>query len=249
MATDWLLAMGLDLRTFAKDRVARNEASYRPTRLNSRPELSSSDATAIVEELWTLLEPEPSLPFVSLDRYLLRSSLEVAFRATTGSSHARAPRRYADAIKTVVAGMMDGVERGLWEGFLLRRTEPNDPLLIRLAREAPAIGLPYHHVAVMARALLLLRVASGAARDTLVDGGLPFDKLGFWWHALGLERGLWATPPAAEDLADGWADADLALEAVRLTRPLTYRDLVTTTPSLLGELTGTERVGLWSLAS
>src|SRR5207249_10608520 len=32
---EWLLAWGLDLQRFGEDRVARNEASYRPTRLLS----------------------------------------------------------------------------------------------------------------------------------------------------------------------------------------------------------------------
>ncbi|MHB1988271.1 MAG: hypothetical protein ACYCSF_09835 [Acidimicrobiales bacterium] len=263
IANDWLLKLGLDLQLLSSDRNARNEASYRPTRLNQRTSLTSVEAAAAAREIWSLLEPAPPLSFGEIDRYLLRLTLETAFEATEGSSPAQSRPRFASVVRSVVGANVVGPDAPLWEQFLRRETVPNEPGiidLVRLKRRSAVLPVadrqvrsPDHHLSVMARALLLLRLASGATRRMLIDAGIDFDDLSFWWHPYGTERGLWKIPPTAAHITDSWADTEADLldidEWLNGATPGTYHDLLSAVPSSLTSLTNLEMVGLWSLAS
>ncbi len=258
IATQWLLQLGLDLRVMSKDHDARNEASYRPTRLSYRPTLTSTEAASAVVEMWELLEPVASQSFSQIDRYLLRLTVEAAFQGTTGSSPRQAPKRFAAAVNAVVGANISAREVPLWEHFLKRATTPQDPNVIKLIKLSPhnvgrAVGEARHHLAVMGRALLLLRLASGATRRMLVNAGVAFDDLTFWWEPYGMSRGLWEQPPAAMNLTDGWADTEAQLSGIidwleRGVMP-TYYKLLSEVPWSFAGLTSLELVGLWSLAS
>lgn len=259
IATQWLLQLGLDLERMSKDREARNEASYRPTQLNHRLTLTSEDAASAVVEMWGLLEPVASLSFSQIDRYLLRFTIEAAFQGTTGSSPRQAPKRFASTISAVVAANISTTEAALWERFLKRDIEPQDPRILGLIRLSPstanrAVGEARHHLAVMGRAMLLLRLASGATRRMLIDAGVAFDDLSFWWQPYGTSRGLWEQPPpAAMNLTDSWADTETQLSNVADWLghgvPPSYYDLLSEVPWSFAGLTNLELVGLWSLAS
>lgn len=256
LATDWLLTMGLDLRFLSDDRDARNEASYRPMYLRQLTSLPSPEAASVAEEMWHLLEPAPPLSFDRLDRHLLRLSLEGAVRSTRGPRTLRNAPQFARLVEAAVRACVDsGSQAGLWTSFLLRSDEPDDPRTLSLAREVRQVWEPDHHVAVMARALLLLRVASGATRQLLADSGIGFDRLAFWWGPYGEGRGLWDETPAATELTNGWADFEAVLQDIRAwldgsaTSDLSYRRLLTEVPRSMTTLTNMELVGLWSLAS
>lgn len=253
LAKDWLLKMGLDLKVLTTDRAARNEVSYRPTQLVGSTRLSSKDATAILRELWTLLEPVPSQPFLSVDRHLLRITVEEAFRSTQGSTPLQAPVLFPKTISDIVRAMSLGAETDIWEKFLLRKVSPDDPKIIHLARHEIDETTPEHHAAVMGRALLLLRVASGAVKTTFVESGIKLEALEFWWQTYGLDRGLWKVAPETNDLLDQWADTEVLLQDVddwlAGGSTATYSDLVTGLPQCHAGLTGLEIVGIWSLAS
>ena len=192
IATDWLRKLGLDLQLLSSDRRSRNEASYRPSRLNQRASLTSETAATAVREIWSLLEPAPPLSFGELDRYLLRLTIETAFKATEGNSPAASKRKFGSVVESVVSSNVTGANVALWEQFLKRQLDPDDPGIIDLVRlkqrpRAPSnaerdMRRPDHHLSVMARALLLLRVASGATRQMLVDAGINLDHLEFWWQ-------------------------------------------------------------------
>ena len=256
LATDWLLTMGLDLRFLSDDRDARNEASYRPMYLRQLAALPSTDAASVAEEMWHLLEPAPPLSFGQLDRHLLRLSLEGAVRSTRGPRSLRNAAQLARLLRTAVDACVDSEsEAALWTTFLLRSDEPDDPKPMSLARQVRQVWEPDHHVAVMARALLLLRVASGATRQLFVDSGIGFEHLEFWWHPYGEGHGLWDAPPTVTELTDGWADFEAVLQNVRAwldgsaTLDASYRRLLAEVPRSMTTLTNMELVGLWSLAS
>jgi len=167
------------------------------------------------------------------------------------------------AITAMVAANVSGPEASLWEEFLRRDREPLDPRILDLVRltsrnsaaveASRAVAEPDQHLSVMARSLLLLRFASGAARQMLVDAGISFDALSFWWNAYGTDRGLWATPPAAAEITDGWANTEAGLvdldDWIARTSGGTYYELLSDVPSVLATLTNMEMVGLWSIAS
>ena len=107
--------------------------------------------------------------------------------------------------------------------------------------------------AVLARAVLLLRVASGSARSIFHQVGLNTGALEFWWSKVGETRGLWKPdfPPAV--LTDLWADIEDGLREID--------DIEKRAPELLASINSLaygiagrfnifashERVGLWGL--
>jgi hypothetical protein len=222
--------------------------------------LPSENAAAVAEEMWQLLEPAPPLSFGQLDRHLLRLTVEDALRNTYSKRVLRDPVQVERLMQQMFLDMPRAPSGlpNLWTEFLLRSTASNetaDPKIIDLGRTVRQVTDPDHHVAVMARALLLLRVASGATRKMLTDSGIGFEHLEFWWHPYGVGRGLWDIPPMASELTDGWADFSEALEDLRnwldesTASNASYRSLLANVPQTMTTLTNMELVGLWSLAS
>jgi hypothetical protein len=62
------------------------------------------------------------------------------------------------------------------------------------------------HAAVLARAMLLLRVAAGSSLRLIRLAGVTSDKLEFWWGELGISRGIWNGAKDRADLQDLWED-------------------------------------------
>lgn len=252
IATDWLLTFGLDLQILSADRTARNESSYRPTKLRLIRECPINDALEFIVDAWSLLEPSETTYFGSIDRHLLRSTLEKAFVATEGRTPRQAARRYKTMIEAVVTANVDPADQALWSRFLSRTAEPEDPKTIDLMREGGNLDEANQHTRVIARGLLLLRIASGAARKSVLDAGLTMADFGFWWKPFGLDRGLWEEVPEVSELADTWADVGAALTDLETwaanTQP-SYSGLLTDCASACTHLAGMEPVALWALAS
>jgi hypothetical protein len=253
IAAEWLRSIGLDLQIFSSDdRDARNEASYRPAYIRQTSWLPSRDALQTAVEIWRLLEPSPSLAFPELDRYLLRKSLEAAFESVRGKTRKQARARFRSCISQTVTRQVDQGEERLWNDFLMRVNQPDDPVVLRLSEERGR-ARPDYHVSMMARALLLLRVASGATRLTMKQAGARMETLSFWWQPYGEQLGLWDAPaPDVARLTDGWADVELMLETVGAyvsEGDDTYWGTVTQLPDALASFTSMEMVGVWSLAA
>lgn len=219
VGSQWLKAWGVDLQRLGLDRDARNEASYRPTHLNTRPILNAQKAAAFLGELWTIHEPGADSRFEYLDRHLLRLALEAVQAATTlpqwrsRPTHAAAFRASVENTVAIVRPL--GLPEGEWISFLTREREPTDAALLQKARGTAQVGDAAHHEEVMSRGALLLRVATGACSRLLAGAGLGRTELEFWWKALGEERGLWEPGDEPAEFVDLWADIATALEDVQ----------------------------------
>lgn len=237
IAAAWLKSWGMDIANYAGDRFARNEASYRPSGLQYRRALPADDAVTFLREFWLACEPGGS-PFAPLDRALLRSALHTAYSATSS------PDPLEDAVDAVVgqAGLT-GQTAAAWRLFLL--DEPRHPLLDRAPRTSP----PHRedaHLETLSRATLLLRIATGAARDFLSDAGIGIGDLEFWWRTVGEDTGIWEGDPPS-DFADLWADTAAALAEIEAVRPIpTYADGIDIARqrTVLGQA---ERLMLWGM--
>lgn len=252
-AREWFMQWGMDLNLATKDRDARNESSYRPDGIPLAWEIASTNVLEFVKDLWASLEPSDQSSFEQIDRYILRLALERHFGATSGSAPAATNPAFVSLINNVVGaqGLQPaGTKR--WNDFLLRATAASDPLIFANSSTQPAAKAS-DPMAVLSRAVLLLRVATGSAHDLLKQAGFDATALSFWWSAIGVARGLWdgAAPP--EQLSDLWADIrDTLLEV---------EDTIATDPSALSSINGLgyglsgrlnmlcshERVGLWGL--
>lgn len=254
IGSEWLKSWGLDLKRLSEDRDARNEASYRPTRLIYKAPLDILKSTHFLHNFWIMCEPSGPTRFEFLDRHLLRLSVEQAFQAI----HDIKVQDNVDEFKKDVEKMLDNIEpSGLskeeWKKFLVRESEPDTPpLIIEAAGNAP-MGDPHHHIQVMARATLLLRVATGACAKLLRETGLDRTHVEFWWKSFGEELGLWEIGNEPSELTDLWADIETALKETRdwvsgstgiQLSFARWRKEQSHPISILGEC---ERVALWGL--
>jgi hypothetical protein len=248
----WLKTWGLDLRLLSEDRDARNEASYRPSRIRSRAELSAFDSALAANQVWEFCEPATSR-FETLDRYLLRRSLETLFTATTQLTPSGSPDVFESRILQMLDDLtVDGSEEEMWVNFLTRRTDSDDAALLVDADEISEFTDPRHHLQVISRATLLLRVATGASARLLSDARINTEDLKFWWEPLGRDRGLWPPADPPEELIELWNDADTARKDFADWRsdPASadsFYDLRRRQANAIAVLSECERIAFWGL--
>lgn len=144
IASKWLKGWGLDLRRFIADRQARNEVSYRPSQLMPTPRVRVLETSQFTCELWKLHEPSGESRFEVLDRYLLRRSIEETYRIVKGRRPAEDPMGFEADTRSMVSGVNPaGRASDEWLGFFMRRIDPQDPPIIRMAMETSKLGNPY----------------------------------------------------------------------------------------------------------
>lgn len=251
----WLKDWGLDLKLLSSDRDARNEASYRPTRINSYSNLNVLKTSNYLRKFWEICEPSISA-FEKLDRHLLRRSLEKVFEAMKGKKVETNLKTYGNNIDKML-DLLSITEpiKSQWKDFLLRRIDKSDSIIITEAEGKVKIGDPKHHIQVISRAMLLLRVATGASVNLLNDTSVNFRDLYFWWGPIGEDFGIWEPGTQIEDFKDLWDDVSYAIENILNweeingesdSRP-SYTDWHRNQSQSLSILGECERIGLWGL--
>jgi len=252
----WLRNWGLDLKMLAKDREARNVASYRPSAFHCRVNPDIDYAARFIQDLWHLFEPSSASTFQQLDRYLLRRSLEEAYESIEGNAPSASPTDFENRIQFMINSLnLPSSQSVYWGDFLTRRSLPDDSQVICQASETAEVDHPSHHIQVMSRAALLLRIAAGACRLHLETAGYTKDDLEFWWRDIGHRRGFWETNAEPDELVDLWSDVVGAIDHMADWQETVRQNGGTQTPagwinacSLdMQVLEGFERVGFWSL--
>ena len=211
-SSGWLKSLGLDVRLMARDQFARHEASYRPTTIRSdRQYATAIENSRFVTDLWRIAEPG-GRPFAALDSGLLRLAVERSYRGYAGSqSDLTSPAYSADIARLVGNLGFPTARQNHLVRYLLRTDSPDDHgAFVAAAEHSKAIS-PAHHFHAMARAILMLRVATGAARRMLDNAGIEADQLAFWWQQLASSRSI-CVAHEPEDLLDTWADVADAIE-------------------------------------
>ena len=256
IGADWLLAWGLDLERVASDQIDRNVVSYRPSRSLAPSPVVVVESAEFLDGLWSLCEPTVGSPFHILDSYLLRRSLEHAFKATTGRSatDSRSAQAFLLTVRQVVSGLAFGESRTetRWEQFLSRTTNSADPTIFQLAEGSSKPGNPRHYFEVTARAALLLRIATGACSRFLFNSGLAAADIRPWQTRWAEDRGFWMPGGDPGDLAELWQDVRDVLKDVvawQVTNDaknpsrFAWREEL---PQTLRFLSECERVALWA---
>jgi len=252
-AKDWFMQWGMDLGLASKDRDARNESSYRPDGIPAIWQSFPKDGLEFVRDTWSALEPSSTSSFEQIDRHILRLALERHFHGLTGRVAVATDPAFAALVNSAVdaQGFADATADRL-KKFLLRQAAPTDPLIFRYSTLPP--GTPATDaLAVLSRAVLLLRIATGSAQGLLHQAGVGADVLSFWWQKVGEARGLWPPDAPPTTLSDLWADVEESLSdlstieaddpsALESVNGIAFRAEVR-----LGVLSSHERVGLWGL--
>jgi len=199
-------------------------------------------------------EPQAASPFEMLDRHLLRISIDDAYYGQTGLRPANDPIGFAARVDATIGSFgFEPVASEAWRRFLTRLEDPHDPKLLTYAAGHDDTSSAWHHVQVLARATLLLRLSTGAAARLLVQAGLDKAALTFWWKPLGEESGLWEPGSEPAQFTDLWADVEVACDALEswestTTGPrMSYAGCQADQSSSIAVLGQCERPALWGL--
>lgn len=237
VAASWLLAWGVDIKNYSADRDSRNTVSYRPSGLGG-PRLPEARFTRdAVVELWSVLEPGDS-PFAALDQALLREAIRAARRAN-------GLRSRMSTIATEIVSRV-GLSPGGQTAYLNYLVSTDRVPIIDWAADTSRLWARAHVRQVTSRAMLLLRIATGAATELLRRTGISPAAITFWKGELGQNRGLWVGAPPT-DLADLWADVEAGIAAMAAGSASSYLELKTLFAEKAPALAETERAVMWGL--
>lgn len=217
IAEEWLTQWGLDLSIFRKDHDSRNVASYRPSAFTSPGPGNIRNTVCSVMELWNMCGPGLYGGFSLMDRHLLRLVLGVLFKNRSGRSPKQSKYRYNMQVSSMLEDvpLTDSVRVEL-QKFLCFEIESQVPTLIIDAGKKNKPNHPNHSRQVLARATLLLRVATGSVSMLLDDSNAEFYfDLDFWWTSASVRRRLWNAVNPPTSFEDLWADVSDALDATK----------------------------------
>lgn len=252
-ARDWFMQWGMDLNLATNDRQARNDSSYRPDGIPQSWEISPSTVLDFIKDLWSALEPSDQSSFEQIDKYILRLTIEKHYSGVHGAPALLSNPGFVSYITNVVSAQsISSSATSRWNDFLLRRTAPTDPLIFASSAIKPA-SISSDPLAVLSRATLLLRVATGSSHDLLRQAGFDASALSFWWSRIGVARGLWQPASEPDQLSDLWADIRdtlLEVEETAASDPTAYSSINDLGYSIYGRLNmlcSHERVSLWGL--
>lgn len=208
---DWPRRLGLDLRRLAGDRNARNAASYSPNTIRgSSQRIAASDAATFAATLWRSIDSAGSV-FAVLDRTLLRQTAVLVYEASTGRTADDGDRGFRASVSALVRSQGFANPRAeRLEDFLLRKNGGASDLF-RFAVDRGGVRSAKHHLSAMARATLLLRIATGSVRSLLADAGLGFAELEFWWRPLIAGRAI-CEPDPTDRFSAAWSDLSTPID-------------------------------------
>ena len=199
----WLKSWSLDLETLADDSSRRNEISYRPSRIRvpfSPPVNAEEELVAPLFNTWFALEPSAgSPPGAALDSSLLREAIDYAVRM--GLCPHRSLDDAVDSFRGVASESLIST---------LRRGNANSILIFAEARrkeKRPSTATP-----MLARAFLLLRLASASTASMLRETAVTKEDLEFWWGAYARDIGLWSDVPNVDSFSELWLDVSDAID-------------------------------------
>lgn len=244
IAGNLIAIWGLDLKRAQPDQGLRNESSYSPQALNPL-RTPPTDYLRFVAHAWEMCEPTTGGGFDKLDRHLLRASLwfnhGVAEAAGTPYDQGAIANRYSE--------LPAAVQLIATQDFLTGATEKAFPDLIKRANtKADPASAP----SMIARAMLLARLATGFTHSNFVDAGVApsGQDLRPWVDQLAMDRGFWSPAAPILNLGDLWEDVEDALrDLAKATKspPACRFDWAVQRPNGLSTIAEAERIGLWSL--
>jgi hypothetical protein len=250
----WFREWGMDLRQMPNDRDARNSSSYRPDGIPTSWYLAATEVLEFTRNLWTAFQPSEISRFEGIDQHILRISLEATYRGRTGlepSDNRTAFRAWLDVLVDY-QGFPSPV-RQHWLDLLSRKTFPEDPPIFSYAAES-ADASDFGHFAILSRAALLLRVASGSTARLVGRAGFSIDSIEFWWNGFGQARGLWEGNKPADTLVDLWSDVEVWLDEIdefeqrNPTVDRTFHRIRSELGAALPGLASCERMAIWGIA-
>jgi hypothetical protein len=249
IAKEWLKEWGLDLSILGQDHLLRNISSYRPNEF-SPLDTDARASSTFLRDLWSLFEPSATR-FEKLDSELLRVLIKKTF-AATGFTPTGRSGRFRSHIDDIVAAVgISDIEREQFRRFF--QSEAASPQLLSSAETLGPTNDPTAHQRMIARAALLLRVASGFSARLIAGAPFALTDLTFWTSPLAERRAFWSPGAELSDFADLWQDVSLAVDddrewiRQRAPGPIAMHEWRQERAEVVRPLSECDRVGLWGL--
>ena len=203
VAKEWLKTWSVDLRILAGDTKRRNEMSYRPSRIRTHKVESVDPQMELVNPLfdtWSELDPDIGEYRAGLDLALLRLAIE--FVTDKG-------RTNFDTLDQALEHIKSELKDHTYQA--LKSESDSSNAIFQAARTSSSLGNSAGPI--LARAFLMLRIASARTALLLTSAEVSKSDLKFWWEPLGSDLGLWDSPDDIENLTDTWTDVFEAKES------------------------------------
>lgn len=241
--------LSFDLGHFSKDREARNEASYRPSRVSDLGQLSDGNRVLDIYDMWQLSEPQGFKGEVRLDFLFLSEILQIAFKQTSGFSVKQAPVKFKRTLTQLYASI--GITGQRCEQLTIFFTQNNKSIFDLLAITDTSSRL--FTKGIFFRSFFLLRLSSVYCK-MLISTNPKINKklLEFWWESIGLDFGLWDQGLSPGDFADLWLDFESISEAFKayldeVGENGSVREFWAKVPDVGLVATTCSRIGFWGL--
>jgi hypothetical protein len=244
----WLRSWGLDLYRFERDLVSRNEMSYRPSGVRSAPEFAPDELVRFGQDFWAHFEPSAGAPFAECDLALLRASVVAIFRVGN-RSRSLLDGQFRSDVERMQNDILGTTNESLTE-YLLTHDSSVSSSLPAHAKSRVGPHHKAHHFAVISRAALLLRVASGMASNLLENSELSDGMLDAWRSGFGKAHAICEDELPAEifDLVADVEDASTSISSLLIDKPgLSLQSIVASEGSSLALMAGTERIAIWGI--
>lgn len=201
VVNDWLKRWSIDIH-LKQDQNLRNEMSYRPHYL--RHSVDIEVAVGKIIQIWELLEPTENNRFPLLDRHLLRMTFEELYKKSKGKKPVGEP--YEIFLTNVFSRIGEDTTQPLFK-FLLRQRDPNDAIIFEEARKEVNVDVNKKGpLPIICRALLMLRLSTGAANYLIEKSNVNVKDLKFWWEELAFQNGFTNANPSGIDAIDLFVD-------------------------------------------
>jgi hypothetical protein len=250
-SSNWINEWMFDLQASSADKGFRNRCSYSP-HVFTPHRADVIEAIEIATSLWQSLEPMPGATFLELDKQLIRAALEKAARESIRLNGK------VENNQTVIEEMQLAYRRVIAaaptfqivpESFITRIDANVHPILLHARNDNPNPDSPRP---VIARAILLLRMATGVTQNLIKDAG-QVNQFAFWLDELAERHGIVSNRSAIPaDRSELHLDCAVAAEDLEtrvligggnLASLLSHHDVK---PHLFSQL---ERVVQWSFAT
>ena len=254
-ATTLMRRLGLDLQRLAADREARNRASYRPTTFVVQNHRSIDGIVDDVLRFWELCAPGAAGGFPVLDRHILAYSLRsLDFGWRGGASSEHYSRKLVPLLQSALRIPVSPALVEVWTDVIKAGRTAQGSELIRDAFGRVGVFHRDYAKQVLARAVLLLRIATGCSAILLNTAGPGLaTALSAWSARHQVRRRLWSPSNPPQSYGDLWPPIEDAVDATRRqfgggqNAPQDHYDLETTLARETSLLSTAERAFLWGV--
>jgi hypothetical protein len=144
-----------------------------------------------------------------------------------------------------------GLTKEVWKEFLCDPAKHPDSSVFAAVQGNSGLDSTGQHLEMLARGLMLLRLATGACRQLVINSGIDKAQLQFWWHCIGQELALWDKADVPADTQSLWLDIQASIQDieawVRAGNVNHVRSFRVSQAPALAVIDETERIALWGM--